>query len=132
MEGGAPNAKLAAAPTAGGELVDSFRRSLDEDDVCMIADAAVTMEEDFLLDIISDLEPTASICCKNPKAERKSARQIAQRRRPADILEPTHAELSMMQRDVGACSSPGSSMSEASSRARLCQARAAGGRWCRW
>merc|ERR1711998_694942 len=74
------------------------------------------MEEAFLLDIISDIDPTASVYCKtNPK--RKSTRQIAQRRRSdalqADV-DKIHVELGRKHRgdDVEMmCGSPGSSMS---------------------
>lgn len=99
------------------ELVDSFRKSLDEGDICMMADVAVTMEEDFLLDIISDLDPTASVYCKSTanKPERKSSRQIAQRRRSnseeADG-DQFHPGLSQRHRgDVEMCPSPESSLS---------------------
>ena len=98
----------------GTKIVDGFRRSLDETDICMMADAAVTMEEEFLLDIISDLDPTSSVYCAKP-AERKSTRQIAQRKRPENLqadVEQIHSELSSLHRcDIDPCLSPGSSMS---------------------
>jgi len=102
---------------AGGDLVDSFRKSLDEGDVCMIADAAVTMEEDFLFDIISDLEPTASVYCKESgPGSRKSARQIAQRKRPESLkVEAEQHRAEMEHRGDICCMSPSSSMSVASS-----------------
>jgi len=100
---------------AGDELVEGFRKSLEEDDICMMADAAVAMEEEFLLDIISDIDPTASVYIPNNR--RKSTRQMAQRKRPQEL----QADVQKIQEEVtGAhrgeimeqCPSPGSSMSE--------------------
>jgi hypothetical protein len=104
---------------AGDEVVEGFRRSLDESDICMMADAAVAMEEDFLLDIISDIDPTASVYVEQQQQQsnrRKSARQVAQRKRPDNLqadVQKIHSELHAIQqhRDTEVAS-PSSSMSE--------------------
>lgn len=101
---------------AGDQIVDGFRKSLDENEICMMADAAVTMEEEFLLDIISDIDPTASVYCKtSAKPERKSTRQIAQRRRSEALREDINemqADIFKLHRgDDASCMSPDSSMS---------------------
>lgn len=95
-------------------MVDSFRRTLDEDSICEMADAAVAMEEAFILDIIGDLEPTSSVCYKSGSTKRKSSRQVAQRRRPENIqadADKVHHELTSLRQDELACGSPVSSMS---------------------
>ena len=121
--------------------MDSFRRSLDEGDICMMADAAVTMEEEFLLDIISDLDPTASVYCKttsNKPEQRKSSRQIAQRRRPESVraeVEQIHSQLALAPRGGGEFASgslsPGASMSSEMDVGSSCSTASAdfGGQW---
>jgi len=89
----------------GVEIVDGFRRSLDESEICIMADAAVAMEEEFLLDIISDLEPTASLYCGSSKRKLPG---LVQRRRPDDM---SFADVLRHRGDDEPCLSPGSSFS---------------------
>jgi len=107
---------LSQTSLPGVEVVEGFRKSLDEGEICMMADAAVTMEEEFLLDIISDLDPTASVYCEPTKPERKSARRIAQRQTRLDRMPEDEDDFrpDFAMRD-GLCASPESSMSDAGS-----------------
>lgn len=54
-------------------MMDGIRKSLDEHDICQIADAAVELEVDFLLDIINDLNPSTSLFyqCKSSRSGHK-------------------------------------------------------------
>ena len=116
-----PRAQKVTFHMAGDEVVEGFRRSLDESDICMMADAAVAMEEGFLLDIISDIDPTASVYVEQQQQQsnrRKSARQVAQRKRPDNLqadVQKIHSELHALQQhhhSDNEAASPSSSMSE--------------------
>ena len=83
-------------------IVDDFRRSLDEPAVGVFSDACVSMEEDFLLELICDLDPSQPVYCKTT-GSRKGACGRAQRKKDGDpeSEDSIQVDLSLIPRPNG-------------------------------